>query len=293
MDKIKSFSQRTKEYLLTVEADEKCCCFAELAGIALFAGRTRNGELHILSELEGTIKKAVKLSKLCFGKSFEMHKGKGSFYCVITDIKIFDSFYEKSSYVDFWQGISEKECCRVAFLRGAFLGGGTVVDPNKNYNMEFSISDSEVCEEFVKMLDAMGLGFKKTLRNGNLVLYTKNSETIGDALAYMGAFSAQMELLNIKIEKEIRNDMNRAANGETANMDKILTASAQQITAIQKIESCIGLDNIPDELREVAFLRNKYKDISLERLGKMLTPPLSKSGVNHRIKKIMSIAENI
>ena len=173
------------------------------------------------------------------------------------------------------------------------MGGGTIVDPNKNYNLEFLLPNEKLCSEFIAVLESLELSFKKTVRKGSLVVYVKNSETIGDALAYMGAFSSQMELLNVKIEKEIRNDMNRAANSETANMDKILTASAKQIKAIQKIETSIGLDNISDELREVAVLRNKYKDISLEVLGKMLTPPLSKSGVNHRIKKILSIAESI
>ncbi len=285
---MKSFSQRTKESLLSVELGKKCCRLAELAGIALFAGRIRNGELRILSEFEGTVKKFVMLSKACFGKSFDIQQGKGNYFCIVSEREIIDKFS-----VDIPDEIADRECCCTAFLRGAFLGGGTIVDPNKNYNMEFLLPNDKLCKKFVGVLESLELSFKKTVRKGSLVVYVKNSETIGDTLAYMGAFSAQMELLNVKIEKEIRNDMNRAANSETANMDKILTASAQQIKAIQKIESSIGLDNISDELREVAVLRNKYKDISLERLGKMLTPPLSKSGVNHRIKKILSIAENL
>lgn len=285
---MKSFSQRTKESLLSLETGKKCCRFAELAGIALFAGRIRNGELRILSEFEGTVKKFVMLSKSCFGKSFDIQRGKGNFFCIVSEREIINKLS-----VDMLNEIADRECCRTAFLRGAFLGGGTIVDPNKNYNMEFLLPNEKLCSEFIGVLESLELSFKKTVRKGSMVVYVKNSETIGDALAYMGAFSSQMELLNVKIEKEIRNDMNRAANSETANMDKILTASAKQIKAIQKIEENIGLDNIPDELREVAVLRNKYKDISLEVLGKMLTPPLSKSGVNHRIKKILSIAESI
>ena len=234
------------------------------------------------------MKKFVMLSKSCFGKSFDIQQGKGNYFCIVSEKEIIDKFS-----FDISNEIVDRECCRTAFLRGAFLGGGTIVDPNKNYNLEFLLPNEKLCSEFIEVLESLELSFKKTVRKGSLVVYVKNSETIGDALAYMGAFSSQMELLNVKIEKEIRNDMNRAANSETANMDKILTASAKQIKAIQKIETNIGLDNISDELREVAVLRNKYKDISLEVLGKMLTPPLSKSGVNHRIKKILSIAESI
>ncbi len=278
---------------MSVDVNKKCCSMAELFGIALFAGRIRHGELRILSELEGTVRRFTELAGKCFGKKFDIQQGKGNYFCTVPEKELIDEIYSGCKTDDIPKKIISRECCRSAFLRGAFLGGGTVVDPNKNYNMEFLIPNEELCNVFLELLESLGLGFKKTLRKGCLIAYVKNSETIGDALAYMGAFSAQMELLNIKIEKEIRNDMNRAANSETANMDKVLTASAQQITAIQRIEESIGLENIAEELREVAILRNKYKDISLEKLGKMLVPPLSKSGVNHRIKKIMSIAENL
>ena len=290
---MKSFSQRTKESLLSLDVNRKCCRFSELLGIVLFAGRMRQGELKVVSELEGTVKRVAELLKQCFGTNFDIQQGKGYFFCIVSEKKIIDKMFDGGEKTGIPKGILTKECCRSAFLRGAFLGGGTVVDPNKNYNMEFLIPNENVGSGFMCLVDELGLGFKKTLRKGCIVTYVKNSESIGDTLAYMGAFSAQMELLNIKIEKELRNDMNRVANSETANMDKVLTASAQQISAIRKIEENIGLENIPDELREVAMLRSKHKDISLEKLGKMITPPLSKSGVNHRIKKIMSIAEDL
>lgn len=290
---MKSFSQRTKESLMALETNKKCCLISELLGIVLFAGKIKNNELRILSENEGTVKKFTMILKLYFKKNVDIRQGKGNYFCTVSKNEIIDIVFQKNEEFGIPERIIQKECCRAAFLRGAFLGGGTIVDPNKNYTMEFLVPDKKVCDDFLELLESMDLHFKKTLRKGALVVYVKNSETIGDTLAYIEAFSAQMELLNIKIEKEIRNDMNRAANSETANMDKVLTASAKQIKAIQKIEAIIGLENISEELREVAILRNKYKDISLERLGKMLTPPLSKSGVNHRIKKIMDIAENL
>jgi len=112
-------------------------------------------------------------------------------------------------------------------------------------------------------------------------------------LAHIGAFSAQMEILNVKIEKEVRSDITRTSNGETANMDKVIEASSRHIKAVEKIEQLMGIDNLPDELREVALLRRDNKDLSLEQLGKKLMPPLSKSGVNHRLKKILDIADGL
>ena len=109
----------------------------------------------------------------------------------------------------------------------------------------------------------------------------------------MGAFSAQMEILNVKIEKEVRSEITRTSNGETANMDKVMEASSRHLMAIDDIEKIMGIDNLPDDLKEVAVLRRDFKDLSLEQLGKKMVPPMSKSGVNHRLKRILDIAENL
>ena len=137
----------------------------------------------------------------------------------------------------------------------------------------------------------MGLEFKSANRRSSFVLYSKQSDTICDVLTIVGAHSAQMEVLNVKIEREMRNDWNRVANSENANFDKVVVAAVRQIKAIDKIESTIGIDSLPEELQQVARLRLENKDLSLDALGKKLNPPLSKSGVNHRIKKILEIAE--
>ena len=295
---MKSFSQRTKEGLCKGENEKKCCRLAELCGILCFAGRYKNGELKVSSETKCIIERFVQLAKHCFGADFKIGAGKSSFFCVTSDKKCIDKICGAAGIADLRELLpSEKvfknECCRGAFLRGAFLGGGTVIDPSKNYNMELVTYNLRLCDILGGVLEKAGLNFKKTFRRGSYVLYAKNSETICDALTVIGAFSAQMEMLNVKIEREVRNDLNRAANSETANMDKVITAAIKQIRAIDKIEHHMGIDNLPEELRMTARLRKENKDLSLEALGKMMTPPLTKSGVNHRLKKLIDIAETL
>ena len=280
-----------------MDAVKRCCIAAELAGLVLFSGKVKNNSIRISTESAAVAKRLVMLSERYFNLSPEIEYGKNSCGCTLPINKITGKIYLSDSYLTDNPTINpkiiEKDCCRNAFLRGAFLGGGTVIDPNKNYNLEFLTASKALCDDLESLMSKLGLEFKRAKRHTSYVLYAKNSELICDTLTHIGAFNAQMEILNIKIERELRNDLNRAANGETANMDKVITAAAQQIRAIETIEKTIGLENLPDELREVAQLRSRNKDLSLEQLGKKLTPQLSKSGVNHRLKKIIDIADNI
>ncbi len=297
---MKSFSQKTKENLSRAEFGKLCCCEAEIYGILMFAGRIKQDEIRVYSEMRATVERFSILLNKCFDVEAAFEENKNSFSCVVSDEKAINKIYEK--FFDIKNGeyclknpndVIKKECCRGSALRGAFLGGGTIVDPNKNYNMEFTTSTKEIADGVMDFLKEMSLNFRRTERKGTHVLYVKNSNVICDALTHMGAFGAQMEILNIKIERELRNDWNRTANGETANMDKVITAAIRQIRAIEKIEKEIGLDSLSDDLREIALLRKKNKDLSLEELGKMIYPRLSKSGVNHRLKKIIDIAEQL
>ena len=187
--------------------------------------------------------------------------------------------------------MAEKECCRKALIRGAFLGGGTIIDPKKNYNLELVAPDEELAQEMRKLLQEAGFGFSLARRKAKYVLYMKNSESISDFLSYIGAFQAQMELLNIKIEKEIRNEFNRATNSEIANLEKTIHAAVEQIKVIEKIDKTMGIEKLPEDLREVARLRLSHKDLSLSELGALMDPPMTKSGVNHRLKKLMQYQE--
>jgi len=291
---MKSFSQKTKEYLCKQNLGDLCCCEAEMMGILMFAGRFKGTEVRVSLENRETVERFCSLAKRCLGVSVVVQSQKNSFFCTLTDKVFIKKIMEyEGSKNGISENITNNECCRDSYLKGAFLGGGMIVDPNKNYNMEFATPSKKIHDGFKSLLDFMGLAFRTVEKKNSYVLYTKNSDIICDTLAHMGAFSSQMEVLNVKIEREVRNDIIRTSNGETANMDKVITAAIRQITAIEKIDDTIGIDNLDEELREVAVLRRDNKDLSLEQLGKLLTPPLSKSGVNHRIKKILAMAEDL
>lgn len=291
---MKSFSLKTKESLCRLEMGELCCCEAEMMGIIMFAGRFKGHEIRVSLESREGVERFAALLKMCLGVTVEIEKLKNSFFCTLSDKKLLQKIVEyETAKTGFAETVAKNECCRDAFLRGAFLGGGTVIDPHKNYNMEFVTHSKKIHDGFKILLDEMDLKLRSVARKNCFVLYTKNSDIICDVLTHMGAFGAQMEVLNVKIEREVRNDFNRTANGETANMDKVITAAIKQIQAIEKIEERIGLDNLPDELKEVAVLRKDNKDLSLDELGKKMVPPLSKSGVNHRLKKLLSMSEDL
>lgn len=290
---MKSFSQKTKESLCKLNPPGKSCCInAEMMGILIFAGRIKNGELRVVSESFEVMKRFAVLVKRSCGEAIRVMESGNNFYCAITNKKIIDAVLDyESGNTSIWKLFASNECCCSAFLRGAFWGGGLIVDPQKTYNMEFVTTDERIFGEMQEFLNKLELDFKATKRKSSFVLYSKNTDTICDALAYVGAVSAQMQIINLKIERELRNDINRTNNGELANMDKVINAAGRQIAAINKIEATIGINNLPEDLQEVAFARLRNKDLSLDALGKTLTPPLTKSGVNHRIKRIIEIAE--
>lgn len=186
-----------------------------------------------------------------------------------------------------------KECCMGAFVRGAFLGGGSINNPNKSYHMEFDYKYNEQAEKLRKLLENMGVTAKITLRKGHTVVYFKEYETIAGLLGVMGDGGAATEIYNISAEKEIRNGINRQMNCENANMDKVASAYCRHMHAIEKIKNNMGLEKLPDNLKETAEMRMNYPEDSLKDLGERFNPPIGKSGVNHRLNKLMDIAENL
>ncbi len=296
---MESFSQKTKKTLAQIKNSSPCCDRAELFGMLLFSGSITSEYIRINSESVFVAEKFCNLLKNLFGFLGEVGKD-GKYYTVLCKEKgiVAKCLYslrlsENNIMFRITEEVVKADCCKRAFLRGAFLGGGIVIDPNKNYNMEFLTRYELLTADFLNFLKDLDFELKKVYRKSSWVVYTKVSDTICDILSYLGSSASYMEYLNIKIEREVRNDFTRTANGETANMDKVLTASAKQIAAINKIEETIGLDGIAEELAEIARLRLKNRDLSLDALGAISDPPLSKSGVNHRIKRIMKIAENL
>ncbi len=179
------------------------------------------------------------------------------------------------------------------FIAGAFITCGSITDPNKEYHLEFSLFDYGISNEFQVLLSSYGISTKITTRRNFPVIYIKESENIEDILTLMGAVSSSLEIMNIKILKDIRNKANRIANCDNANIDRIISAALSQVEDIELIERTKGLDYLPNDLKELALIRLENVDVSLKELGQMLSKPLGRSGVNHRLKRIQQIAAEI
>lgn len=184
-------------------------------------------------------------------------------------------------------------CCRRAYIRSAFLAAGSVNDPKKNYHLEFVLADRETAGQLQGLINSFRLDAKVVERKEHFVVYLKEGEQIVDLLNVMEAPVALMDLENVRIVKEMRNDINRKVNCETANLNKVVGAAVKQLEDIAYIEETIGLSSLSEQLEEVARLRLKYPDTSLKELGSYLAAPVGKSGVNHRLRKISNIAETL
>lgn len=182
---------------------------------------------------------------------------------------------------------------RRAYIRGAFIGGGSISNPEKTYHLEFVTHSEEYAVDLSKLINSYGLNSKVIQRKNSYIIYIKEGEQIVDLLNIIGAHSCLLELENIRIMKEMRNNVNRLVNCETANLSKTVNAAVRQVESIKLIQSTIGLQRLPKNLREVAELRLSYPDESLKELGEMLDPPVGKSGINHRLRKIEKIAEEV
>lgn len=178
-----------------------------------------------------------------------------------------------------------------AFLKGAFLAGGSVTTPQKNFHLEFATTHYRLSSDFEKLLESLSFSPRTVMRKSNYVIYFKSGEEIADILTILGAYDSVMEYHNIKIIKEMRNSINRKMNCETANMTKTIDASMAQVRAIEKLKRLGVLDQLSEQLREIANLRLEYRELSLQELGAMLSSPIGKSGVNHRLRKLVEEAE--
>lgn len=180
-----------------------------------------------------------------------------------------------------------------SYIKGAFLASGSVSDPEKQYHLEFVTHSEHYAGEFKKLLKTYGLKGKIVERQGNFVVYIKEGEQISDMLGVIGAHNSLLELENIRIIKDMRNNVNRIVNCETANLTKTVNAAVRQVESIKKIQKEYGLKRLPEQLREIAKLRLKHQDMPLVELGELLNPPIGKSGVNHRLRKIEKIAQEL
>ncbi len=188
---------------------------------------------------------------------------------------------------------SNEDCCSKAFLRGAFLVCGSVTDPEKDYHIEFSVTKAKLCEDLMQVIGDLGLRCKKIVRNNSYVVYAKEAESIEDYIGTMGANNAFLEVMQTRAMKDIKNQINRRSNFESANLSRSIEAGLKQVALIEEILSKIKLSDMTKDLEELCSLRLENPDISLDELGKMMNPELSRSAVSRRFKKLEKIAAEL
>lgn len=293
-----SFSQDVKNELLKTEYENSCCEKSLLYGMLIFGksfsqyGISMQTENKDISELYKSL-----LKKYCNVDCAVKVSPKARSYSVLIENKsdcdkILGAFgHSMGGSLKINHANFDCPTCINAFLAGTFLSCGTISDPKKDYHLEFTVPYMNLAKSLVTFLEEMELSPKQSNRKGYNIVYFKGSESIEDCLYLMGASSAMFEMMNVEIIKNIRNKANRTANCETANIDKTVKASLVQIDAIEKIESTKGLDYLNNDLREMAVLRKDNPEASLAELSRL--SGMSRSGVNHRLKKIVEIAQQI
>ena len=297
-----SFSGDVKSELCRFSQDtEDCCKHAECYG-ALIMGKSFTPRLIKFStEYENVANHVSELLNYCLKENISsVKKNKQKYQIEITDKKDIKKIYNLFGHTENQLNLrinranmASTECCNGAFLRGAFLACGTVTDPQRNYHLEFIVPFMKLSQDFYKLIDDVNLRVKQTVRKGCHVVYIKDSEDIEDMLTYMGAQLSSLEIMNIKVEKDVRNRVNRKINFECANIERSVQAGLKQVEAIELIIERQGLDTLPEEYKELALLRLENPDMSLKQLSESLPEPISRSGVKHRLDKLIEIAEKL
>lgn len=294
-----SFSSDAKAELCQAKTDRKCCAVAECYGVLLYCNTFSAREIRIITASGGFAARLPKLLRRGFGLRFDSlpDAGTGKKTLIINDrdklARIFSAFGSEpegslSHHINF--GVIEEDCCRTAFVRGAFLAGGSVTDPEKRYHLELATPHRSVSREMFSVLLDMGFSPKETQRSGNSLLYFEKADLIADFFTSLGAPVAAMNVMTAKVDKEMRNTVTRQINCDSANADKTVAAAQEQMAAIRRIVRSYGLDALPEPLKDAALLRITNPEASLADLARLSCPAVTKSCLSHRLKKIMSLA---
>ncbi len=276
-----SFSSDVKNELLAGISSSKHCKLAELGALVIMTGKYIDDKWQEPEDNTYVSDKAGKLIKL-LDIDIDSQDGKKSLKLVQTQ----DGYSIDNMLI-------ERSCCKQAFLRGAFLAAGSVTNPEKGYHMEIVCDTKAQADIIVNIIQSFGVGPKTITRKKYYVVYVKDGSGIVDLLNVMGAHMSLMNMENVRILKDFRNTYNRKVNCEVANLNKTVSAAVKQIDDIEYIINTKGLKFLPDGLRALAELRVEYDQASLKELGDMMNPPLGKSGVNHRLRKISEIADEL
>lgn len=301
-----SFSAEIKEELMKIEDMPDCCARAMAYGMLLFGRSFDLNDISLLTDNPFVAEKyAAIVENVCGIKVDKQVSEAGKVTCEIKSAedraRVLDFFsmtgLERVKRVERGNLLNESgdtaeniNCCNAAFLRGAFLSCGTASDPNKSYHVEFVVSYRTLSHDLLKILTDYGFKAKHMVRRYINVIYIKDSESIEDLLTVMGAPMASLSIMNIKIYKDLRNLTNRRNNFENANLSKTASAAYDQINAIKKLKSNGEFSLLSEELKIIADLRIENEEASLREIGEMCVPPISRSAVNHRLKKLMVLA---
>ena len=291
-----SFSGDVKEEILRQSGPAEHCIYAELAALVLFGERRRtkaedagilpeNGEIEIFLSAENDFvrQKAFTLCRKNITIKDDAENGS-----LIIPVELM-----RRRLMPDPEGTLQRLCCKRAFLRGAYLCIGSMSNPGKSYHLEFDCVREDRARLLQELIAAFDIPAKIVRRKKYFVVYIKEGSAICDILNIMGAHVSLMDFENHRIVKEVRNSVNRKVNCETANITKTVNAAAAQVRDIELIRETCGLGKLPETLRDIAELRLKYQEATLQELGELLTPPVGKSGVNHRLRKLSLIAESI
>lgn len=282
-----SFSSEVKQELSGHLGKSRHCQIAELAAFIAFEGKAQPGE----SENQLVREKYRLLVQSLFPQNGTAEEEKRH---IFETVKMWDAKKQEPDVTAAVNGLLiQQVCCKRAYIRGAFLSGGSISDPKKSYHFEIVCRCTRQAVQLQEIINSFGMDAKIVARKKHQVVYLKEGAQIVDILNVMEAHVALMNLENVRILKEMRNSVNRQVNCETANISKTVNAAVKQLEDIEYIKEKAGLDSLPDNLREMAMLRLEYPDTPLKELGTYLNPPVGKSGVNHRLRKISAIAEQL
>lgn len=298
-----SFSYDTKNELCKLSVQKLCCARAEAYGILLYCNTFSSSEVRIITENPNFAARLPKLFSRAFGLRFDRQPepnqpGKQVFQITdrskldhITNLLGYDPRQNLVLHINF--AMLEEECCRASFLRGVFFAGGSVTDPQKRYHLELTTSHAQASRELDALLRECGYPPKSVSRNGSFVTYFKQSDQIEDFLTLIGAPVAAIHLMSTKMEKDLRNSVNRRLNCDSANLDKAVLAAQEQLEAIRALQTAGLLDRLPDKLQQTAALRLHHPELTLSELAEEFDPPVSKSCLNHRLRKLLELSRKL
>lgn len=295
-----SFASEVREELCESIPEKKCCRRAECYGILLYCNTFSKREIRIVTENRSFAERLPRLFRRTFGVEFDQappaeQPGKRTF--LMEDpgklAQIFAAYGMEHDamalHINF--GVLEDACCKQSFMRGAFLAGGSVTDPDKRYHLELVTGHLKVSDEARSLLQELGFEPKDARRAGSSILYFKQSDRIVDFLTMIGAPLNGMKIIQAKMEKEVRNGVNRRVNCDTANLTKAVDAAQEQLQAIRHLRDTGRFDQLPEKLRQTALLREANPEATLAELAELTEPPLSKPAMSHRMRKLIERSE--